>query len=325
MRGNLNPKIFKLSTMLMNLMLFLSFENYPNFLTKMLSLIQQKDHTFFQILFQSINGASRNLKSQSDINQTSPNQLFSDFCSRFTNQQFFESVFYFLHSTQIFHLFTLSYLDQLFSTLSLLLDQEILQPLFESIHTCLIQVYQSKDPNLLNDHELFRKVFQYFSKQEHIRNAAIDYLFSQISKNTKFVLNEISWILSISIEKESTIHHLSTIGFFDELFNIKQYPIIRLNIELLSSSLPFCQIPINNLIQLLNQQIKQSDASFKGLLPQWKHLLINLPDLFFAQFINSFLSGTNTSSFKQQFLSEILESIPRQSHFVLSLHQLYFE
>jgi hypothetical protein len=318
-KGKLNQNISNISVKLIDLMLFLSFEYYPNFLTKMLSLIQQKDHSFFQILSQHPNQESWNRRLQS-----SQDQLYLDFCSRFTNQQFFESALQFLESTENPHLFTLLYLDQLYHVFQSNFDQNGFQIIFQSILICIIKVYKSKDQNLLNDQELFRKVIQRFSNQEFMRNIIVEYLISQMPKNLNFVLNEIKFMISSDIEKESTIHHLSTIEFFDGLLNNKQSQYQRLILEILSSALPFYHIPINNLLQLFNNHIDQPYYSFKELIPQWKFLLFHLPSSYFLQFFISILSDKNTSS-KQQFLSEILESISTQDHLFLPLHQLYFE
>jgi hypothetical protein len=145
-------------------------------------------------------------------------------------------------------------------------DQKELQKLFKLIQLSLINIFQSEKSIILDDQELFRKVFQPFSKQEPILQAGLDYLISQMPRDKTQVLNEILFILSSDVEKEATINYLSSLRFFDELFKIKESQNQRLILDVLSSSLPFYQIQTRLLIQVLKQQIEE--YYFKDLIDQ---------------------------------------------------------
>jgi hypothetical protein len=210
--GAVNQNISKLFLLLMDLMTIFIFEYYPIFLNKMLSIIIKTDHPFFQIFIQS----SKEESSHS-------NQLLSECCSKINNQKFMKSVFEFLQKEKASHLYTLFYLHHLNSTFCSILDQEYHELISQTIELSLINIYQSQNENILNDQELFQKVLQSFSKQDNIRRAILQYLFDQMPKNISQVLNDIKFILTLDVEKESAVKFLSILGFFNELLKIKLF------------------------------------------------------------------------------------------------------
>lgn len=189
----------------------------------------------------------------------------------------------------------------------------------------MVKVFESKNPNILHNQELFREVYQYYSTQDSVRQVTLAYLISQMKKNKNLVLKEIKLIISTEQDKESAIHYLSTLGLFTEFLVVQKSDLQSIILEILIDSSPFYQVPIEQLFSLFSQHMNQKIDSYDTLISEWETLIYKLPSSYFVYFFISFNLEKKTSPGEEQFLAKILESIPKQDHLVLPFHLLYFE